>query len=224
MIKRQCVFCGGEIVSANTIRINYMLQRTDICHNFVLVAQNEIQRAPVSEIIGQMTDRLGYVQLCGQRLQETQRIIAEPCKRSNIVEKASLSGGYVIDFLLCQSELEKRKIYWKLQQERRKKNLTMQTSVVGAERVQEMNRERPLSCFWRTDGLRPYFIGKCRTANGQHFIRQFAPFYRERLVQQRFCYSNLPSVGVHIHSTAVNTTSYFTLLQVIIQITSLYCS
>ena len=61
MIKGQCVSCGAEIVSSNTIHMNYILQRTDICHNFVLAASNEIQHASVSEIIGQMTDGLGYV-------------------------------------------------------------------------------------------------------------------------------------------------------------------
>jgi len=32
-----------------------------------------------------------------------------------MLRKQVLSGGYVIDFLLCYSELGKRKIYWKLQ-------------------------------------------------------------------------------------------------------------
>jgi hypothetical protein len=61
MIKRQCVFFGAEIVSSKIIHKNFMLQRTDVCHNCVSAVSNEIQQATVSEIMRQMTGRLGYV-------------------------------------------------------------------------------------------------------------------------------------------------------------------
>jgi hypothetical protein len=59
MIKRQCVSCRAEIVSSNIIHINYILQRTDICQNFVLAVSNELEHASATEVIGQMTDSLG---------------------------------------------------------------------------------------------------------------------------------------------------------------------
>jgi hypothetical protein len=37
------------------------------------------------------------------------------------------------------------------------------------------------------------------------------------------CYYSLPSVGVQLHSTAVNSTSCFTVLQLILRLNSLYC-
>ena len=80
-------------------------------------------------------------------MQETQRIIAEPCKRSNNVEKACLSGGQIFDFLLYYSELGKRKIYWMLEYERQKTEALMYIWGAEAERIRGMDHERELSCF-----------------------------------------------------------------------------